>query len=165
MIRPARAAYAEVEQEFAAIVAMARREATQAYDRPDDALVRYLADIYIHEHLESDEAMRWRREPQPTRYVTSEAALLDVYSECREVARGLRCRRPRRLLGRLGLPVRPGHRFLPQSEGQGLAEPLSSAREAACTVWGAIDKRIDWRLSASTPLQSPERPRRRRKER
>jgi hypothetical protein len=53
----ARARYADAEAQFDAFVEKARRVATNSYDRLDPALVRYLADAYLHDHLESDEAI------------------------------------------------------------------------------------------------------------
>ena len=149
----ARAAYAKAEQAYAAIVATAHRVATRTYDPLDETLVRYLADRYVHDHLESDEAMRWRREQQPARYVTR-GNPEEVYLECREMLEDYDTEGLVDYWGNwaflfgeaLGFHLDPKDRALPV-----LCRTLG---EAACTVWLAVDRRID-----RVPVDTPAKPR------
>lgn len=78
----ARGRYAEAEQQYEAIVTKARRIADQSFDSLNEPLVRYLADRYLHDCLEADNAMRWRRSPGKALYETR-GAHEEVYEDCR----------------------------------------------------------------------------------
>ncbi len=149
----ARAIYAEAEQEFAAIVARARRVATQAYDPLDDALIRYLAESYIHDHLESDEAMRWRREQQPARYVTR-GHPLDVYSECREMLEDYDGEGLVHYWSDWACQFGEGLGFYLNPKDKAFPSLCRTLGEAACTVWLTLDERID-----GVAVETPAKPR------
>jgi integrase len=147
----ARARYAEAEAQFNAIVEKARRVATNNYDRLDPVLVRHLADAYLHDHLESDEAMRWQRRQLPAKYPTR-GNPQELYDDCKEMleeydAVGLEaywkdwaC----------GYAEALGH--LIARNDPDMASLCRALAEAACSVWLAVDSRIDGR-SAVTPAK------------
>lgn len=150
----ARARYAEAEQEFAAVVARARRVATQAYDHLDEALIRYLKDTYVHDHLESDEAMRWRREQQPARYVTR-GHPLDVYTDCREMLEDYDGEGVLDYWGEWACQFGEGLGFYLNPKDTAFPSLCRALGEAACTVWLSLDKRIDG-VAVDTPAKPRE---------
>lgn len=148
----ARSRYAQAEAEFDALVAKARRVATKAYDKLDDALVRYLAETYVHDQVESDEAMRWGRDQLPARYATR-GNPEEVYLECREMLEAYDAAGLVAYWGdwasafgeALGYYINPFDREMPA-----LSRALA---EAACSVWLSIDRRID-----GIPVETPAKP-------
>ena len=148
----ARSRYDDAERDFEALVARAKRLATQSYNRLDEALIRFLADTYIHDHLESDESMRWRREPRPPRYETR-GHPEDVYSDCREMLEEYDAEGLVEYWKDWALQYAEGVGFYLSPNDASFADLCRALGEASCTVWLGIDKRID-----KVPVATPGKP-------
>lgn len=148
----ARARYDDAEREFGLLVARANRLATQSYDPLDGALVKFLADTYVHDHLESDENMRWRREHRPARYVTR-GHPEDVYCDCREMLEDYDAQGLVDFWKDWALQFSEAVGFYLSPNDPGFADLCRALGEAACTVWLGLDKRID-----RVPVETPDRP-------
>lgn len=141
--------YLAVERDYVAVVERAQKLASGSYDRIEAPLIQYLATTYVHNQLALDEAGRWGR-PGPDFNYASRPAPEDDYIECRELLAGYDsaglvtfwqdwvCDYAR-ALGYVVNPSDPNFASLCQAMG-----------EAACTLWLALDKRID-----DTPVETP----------
>lgn len=142
----------DAEAEFIAIEAKAQRLATRSFDALGEPLIRYLADTYLHDHLDADETVRWRGRHRPATYETR-GNPEDVYHDCREMLddydsvglvtywKGWACQ----FADALGFLIDPADPEFPL-----LCRALG---EAACSVWLSVDKRID-----GDPAATPARP-------
>lgn len=147
----ARARYADAEKAFSATVAKARRVAAQDYDAISDALIRYLTDTYVHDHLESDEAHRWRQEQQPARYATR-GHPQDIYYECREMLEAYDANGLVDYWGDWAAQFAEGLGYYLSPKDKAWPSLCRALGEASCTVWQALDKRIDG-VAVDTPAR------------
>lgn len=148
----ARSRYDEAEREFEAVVAKANRRATLSYDPLDHALIRFLGDTYVHDHLESDEHMRWRSKPRTARYETR-GHPEDVYSECRGMLEDYDAQGLVDYWKDWVLQYGEGVGFYLDPHDPAFGDLCRALGEAACTVWLGLDKRID-----KVPLDTPGKP-------
>lgn len=156
----ARARYAEAEAEYDAIVARAHRLASQNYDRLDSALVSFLAEKYLHDHLEADEKMRWGNPHARPLYVTRGDAE-EVYEDCRELLQDYDAHGLVEYWKDWAVQFADGLGFLIDPRDSEWPNLSRAFGEAACTLWLSIDKRIDGKATKTSA--APEEPTRSRK--
>jgi integrase len=120
----------------------------------DEALIQYLKDTYVHDHLESDEAMRWRREQQPARYATR-GHPLDVYTDCREMLEDYDADGLVAYWGDWACQFAEGLGFHLNPRDKAFPSLCRALGEAGCAVWLALDKRIDG-VAVETPARPEE---------
>jgi integrase len=145
---------AETERDYLAIVEKARRVATGNFHRLDERLIRYLADNYLHEQLALDEAGRWGRSGPMTVYSSrrnpeedylESSGLLEAYDSRGLVAYWQDWARS--YADEAGFHLNPADPEMPA-----LCQALG---EAACEIWLALDKRIDFVSVATPPAAEP----------
>lgn len=148
----ARARYAEAEELYEAIVAKARRVADRAYDKLDEPLISFLAGRYRHDHVDSDQRLRWGREQLRAAY-PSRGHPEDVYDDCRAMLEDYDVDGLVEYWRDYAFDFADALDRLLDPRDPELPTLCRALAEAACEVWLAVDAGID-----KEPVQVPPKP-------